>query len=991
MAAQPSRIYMHTGAVSKTPFYIEVTNVKEGKYDLPLLTLPPGTVLFRGVKIPNTAAGEDVRYFYRDYLGTPEDIQRGGRVVQKQVCLPPTHNVFFYPFPFVGFGIHTVGETFHSMQAVVLVHPMTVICNVSPSTMSRGDTHRMVAGNIYARCSQFNYDCHTPTARELEAKEYDNCLHPEYQQRSGTRGWMAIANLDSLFPKSDETKKLRSRSPMGKYIANLEQNFPGQGSEVLAWAYRDSNKHSGFPEIAIYPYQAHPGPQTITRTCGSEKEAISIMVFEASRNNLNYLPLAAFTKDGIVDMVNGQFDFKCIPADANTFGTNPHAYHSKIEEHMRNWMNHVETEGLRLPYYGKQKLMFDTRTGFFVFPQMLPRTLEIPVPKDPNPNYANDPSTVPYYHLLMPLETDLDRKRALEYMIVFRSFIKDKAFMRFGLDKGVGVRRAMVLSRPPFLPDLFKGLQLDFPDNYKQASARAVRQYKANTGEESKADKIRKAAQETALAVPMVYGFNITSKRNISQPPFHTSMVPDTFIVNDVNGKEVINTKMLDILEMGVKKEYNSLFETRKDELEEDKKSKTYMFGSAEEVAAAPEEVRVKLNYYFSNIDEEDRWMIALDDVALFSVTEPKIAEAQALQIRKVFYDMYGAARMQNAVITDATACIGGNTMAFAKYFFVNAVEMSPQRAYLLARNINAFNFENVTRVICSDYLHIMDTLKQDIVFFDPPWGGRDYKKHEKIDMFLGEVDIKSIAIRLLNTRKAAIVAIKAPLNYNVKGLEDSIEKSGKSHQIIVNTLTMPKMYLIILSLNVHGYGTYRIPGTEQYKPATPVGQEFAAKVQLAPQQIISYAPKSPPYNPRTPPYYQATYAPYNPELPPYNPQATYAPKSPPYNPESPPYNPQATYAPKSPPYNPESPPYNPQAGLYPPPGNNYSPKSPAYFPTEENKKSKGELVNSQGGYRKTRHVKKQKGRQTRRVKQDKYKYIRMFQDVWKAHARANS
>ncbi len=481
--------------VFKTPFYIEVTNVKEGDIDLPLITLPPGTVLFRSIRLPNRESGEDVRFFYRDYLGTPEDRTYKGRVIEKLVCLPPTHNVFFYPFPFIGFGIHDYGKFIHSMQAVVLIHPMTVICNVSPSKMSRGDTHAKVAGDIYARCDTFDFNCRPQTAEEKKAQNYDNCLNPYYQQRSGTRGWMAIANLDSLFPKKQD--KLRSVSPMAHYISKLDQHFPGQGAEVLAWAYTDEKRHQGFPEIALYPYLNHPGPDTIVRRCKDNEEAIQIMVDEASRNNLNYLPLATFVKEGIVDMVSGLYDLSCVPTDSNTFATNTTVYQDDIEGFLRAWMNHAETEGVELPFYGKERLHFDSRTGFFVFPQMIPSRFQIPVPKDPRK--PTDPSMIPYRSLLFPLKTEEDRLRALEYMILFREFLPDKAFQGFGLQKGFGVRRAMVLNRPPVFKNLFENMRMRMPALYEKMSKRAAYQYKQNTGKQSKTNLLKKQAEEAKV------------------------------------------------------------------------------------------------------------------------------------------------------------------------------------------------------------------------------------------------------------------------------------------------------------------------------------------------------------------------------------------------------------------------------------------------------------------------------------------------------------
>ena len=109
MATKP-RLKVKEGQI---PFYTTVTPVKESftdaagadqSVDLPLITLPAGTVLFRGVKIPDLGAAQDIRYLYRDFLGNPE--------ADGVVCMSPVHNVFFYPTPHIAFGTHTIGKTF---------------------------------------------------------------------------------------------------------------------------------------------------------------------------------------------------------------------------------------------------------------------------------------------------------------------------------------------------------------------------------------------------------------------------------------------------------------------------------------------------------------------------------------------------------------------------------------------------------------------------------------------------------------------------------------------------------------------------------------------------------------------------------------------------------------------------------------------------------------------------------------------------------------
>jgi len=160
---------MAAAAAMLRPFYIEKNDVKvdytdaTGKptsVDLPLVTLPAGTVVFRAMKIPNPAKGEDVRHFYRDYLGNTE----GSRI-----CLSPLHNVFFYPFPYIAFGAHTVGSTFTMMQISVLVHPVTVVCAMSPSDFVRGRALRYDGEAPWQRCSNFagpGVECHPRTGAE---------------------------------------------------------------------------------------------------------------------------------------------------------------------------------------------------------------------------------------------------------------------------------------------------------------------------------------------------------------------------------------------------------------------------------------------------------------------------------------------------------------------------------------------------------------------------------------------------------------------------------------------------------------------------------------------------------------------------------------------------------------------------------------------------------------------------------------------------------
>jgi len=278
------------------PFYNEVTPVTEeyttdqgrkNSVQLPIVTLPVGTILFRGVTLSEK---EDVRYFYRDYIGDPYG--------KDQVCLSPTHNVFFYPSPYVSFGAHDIGSKFKCIQVVVLVKPMNIVSAIGPHRFVRAQTWIYTGDAPFKRCSYYTLHCKDKLPEEdlkraKDAASYDNCLSPEYQQRTGIRGWMALAQLDTLKPTDD------GFGPMAKYITGLSKRIPSAAAELMAYMYKDfysSAKYKikdkeiniescGYPEIALYPYSKHPGDKTILQYCNDAKTAENIITEHIKRDD----------------------------------------------------------------------------------------------------------------------------------------------------------------------------------------------------------------------------------------------------------------------------------------------------------------------------------------------------------------------------------------------------------------------------------------------------------------------------------------------------------------------------------------------------------------------------------------------------------------------------------------------------------------------------------------------------------------------------------
>jgi predicted RNA methylase len=127
---------------------------------------------------------------------------------------------------------------------------------------------------------------------------------------------------------------------------------------------------------------------------------------------------------------------------------------------------------------------------------------------------------------------------------------------------------------------------------------------------------------------------------------------------------------------------------------------------------------------------------------------------------------------LKNLVITDATANIGGSAVGFAMYAkHVNAIEISPNTFKLLENNVSLYNLKNI-KLYNQDYLKIWGDLTQDVIFVDPPWGGLDYKKADKLSLYLSGIPLWKIVNDIKSAAK--LIVLKVPLNFNREEFEEN-------------------------------------------------------------------------------------------------------------------------------------------------------------------------------------------------------------------------
>lgn len=149
--------------------------------------------------------------------------------------------------------------------------------------------------------------------------------------------------------------------------------------------------------------------------------------------------------------------------------------------------------------------------------------------------------------------------------------------------------------------------------------------------------------------------------------------------------------------------------------------------------------------------------------------------------------------------ITDATGCVGGDTIHFARQFQkVDSIEINSSNFEALRNNIEVYGLTNV-------YLHFGDAIdifqwKTDVLYIDPPWGGPNYKDTKNLDLYMSSKRIDYwLEEILLRKNRPSYIILKLPQNYNFTRLNflsnvDYIKPYRiRSYILIVITVHMPK------------------------------------------------------------------------------------------------------------------------------------------------------------------------------------------------------
>lgn len=157
--------------------------------------------------------------------------------------------------------------------------------------------------------------------------------------------------------------------------------------------------------------------------------------------------------------------------------------------------------------------------------------------------------------------------------------------------------------------------------------------------------------------------------------------------------------------------------------------------------------------------------LLRVTDEGKYSITRRRDSE----QILKIIQS--SIENLDTKIVTDATACIGGDSINFAlRCKKVISIEMKEENYKALQQNIQAYDLQNID-VLWGDSV-ILFNWYTDILYIDPPWGGPKYKSHSNLIFYLSTIRLdKWIEHIVQRKNRPSYIFLKLPSNYNFSTL----------------------------------------------------------------------------------------------------------------------------------------------------------------------------------------------------------------------------
>lgn len=157
--------------------------------------------------------------------------------------------------------------------------------------------------------------------------------------------------------------------------------------------------------------------------------------------------------------------------------------------------------------------------------------------------------------------------------------------------------------------------------------------------------------------------------------------------------------------------------------------------------------------------------LLQVTDEGKYSITRRRDSE----QILKIVE--HAVESFETKTVTDATACIGGDSINFALHCKkVIAIELKEDNYEVLKKNIRAYNLENID-ALWGDST-ILFNWHTDVLYIDPPWGGPKYKNYTNLILYVSNIRLDNWIEQVVQRKnRPSFIFLKLPMNYNFSTL----------------------------------------------------------------------------------------------------------------------------------------------------------------------------------------------------------------------------
>lgn len=204
---------------------------------------------------------------------------------------------------------------------------------------------------------------------------------------------------------------------------------------------------------------------------------------------------------------------------------------------------------------------------------------------------------------------------------------------------------------------------------------------------------------------------------------------------------------------------------------------------------------------FFPYVKDVDMNKLKITEEGRYSVSKPEVS----ILIQQYILKKIGSIgeKTRGLTIVDGTGNVGGDTIGFGLNNNFNSVlttETNKENYDVLVNNVKVYKLEDKVKLYNEDFVTFLKNMKEnycDIIYFDPPWGGKDYKFKAKLSLFMSKINVGLLVKDMKSRKLCKYVVLKIPFNFNITAFQNLAELDDISIYNIPNS----SVYMIFVQL----------------------------------------------------------------------------------------------------------------------------------------------------------------------------------------------